>query len=78
MGAAPACQGASATLQSAAWVCAFAPVAKEGKRAVALFGVKDLVVVAVGDAVMVCPKDRASDLKKLVSRVEQDGLHDLL
>ena len=50
----------------------------EGKRAVALFGVKDLVVVAVGDAVMVCPKDRASDLKKLVSRVEQDGLHYLL
>jgi hypothetical protein len=28
--------------------------------------------------VMVCPKDRASDLKKLVSRVEADGLHDLL
>jgi len=26
----------------------------------------------------VCPKDRASDLKKLVSRVEADGLHDLL
>lgn len=50
----------------------------EGKRAVALFGVKDLVVVAVGDAVMVCPKDRAGDLKKLVSRVEQEGLHDLL
>ena len=50
----------------------------EGKRAIALFGVKGLVVVAVGDAVMVCPKDRASDLKKLVSRVEADGLHDLL
>lgn len=50
----------------------------EGKRTVALFGVKDLVVVAVGDAVMVCPKDRAADLKTLVRKVEQDGLSNLL
>ena len=50
----------------------------EGRRTVALFGVKDLVVVAVGDAVMVCPKDRAGDLKTLVKKVEQDGLSDLL
>lgn len=50
----------------------------EGKRTVALFGVQDLVVVAVGDAVMVCPKDRAGDLKTLVKKVEQDGFTDLL
>ncbi|MSR38243.1 MAG: mannose-1-phosphate guanyltransferase [Planctomycetes bacterium] len=50
----------------------------EGKRTVALFGVKDLVVVAVGDAVMVCPRDRAADLKTLVEYVKQSGRTDLL
>ncbi len=50
----------------------------EGKRTVALFGVRDLVVVAVGDAVMVCPKDRASDLKILIAKVQQANRTDLL
>lgn len=50
----------------------------EGKRTVALFGVRDLVVVAVGDAVMVCPKDRAGDLKVLVEQVKNEGRIDLL
>jgi mannose-1-phosphate guanylyltransferase len=50
----------------------------EGKRTVALFGVHDLVVVAVGDAVMVCPKDRAGDLKILVEHVKASGRADLL
>ena len=50
----------------------------EGKRTVALFGVKDLVVVAVGDAVLVCPKDRAGDLKELVEHVRATGRVDLL
>jgi mannose-1-phosphate guanylyltransferase len=50
----------------------------EGKRAVALFGVRDLVVVAVGDAVLVCPKDRAADLKALVEQVRAEGRADLL
>lgn len=50
----------------------------EGKRTIALFGVQDLVVVAVGDAVMVCPKDRADDLKALVDHVRAQGRTDLL
>ncbi|MEO6593732.1 MAG: mannose-1-phosphate guanylyltransferase [Planctomycetota bacterium] len=50
----------------------------EGKRTVALFGVKDLVVVAVGDAVMVCPKERAPDLKLLVEHVRAQGRTDIL
>ncbi|HEX5052405.1 MAG TPA: sugar phosphate nucleotidyltransferase [Planctomycetota bacterium] len=50
----------------------------EGKRTVALFGVDDLVVVAVGDAVLVCPKARASDLKQLVEHVRTQGRADLL
>ena len=50
----------------------------EGPRTVALFGVRDLVVVAVGDAVLVCPKDRAADLKVLVEHLRAQGRTDLL
>lgn len=50
----------------------------EGRRTVALFGVTDLVVAAVDDAVLVCPKDRAADLKALVERLRSAGRQDLL
>ncbi|MBL9077559.1 MAG: NTP transferase domain-containing protein [Planctomycetes bacterium] len=50
----------------------------EGKRTVALFGVEGLVVVAVGDAVLVCPQNRAADLKELVEHVRATGRDDLL
>lgn len=50
----------------------------EGPRTVALFGVADLVVVAVDDAVLVCPRHRAQDLKQLVEHVRAAGRGDLL
>jgi mannose-1-phosphate guanylyltransferase len=50
----------------------------DGARTVALFGVQDLVVVAVDDAVLVCPKDKAQDLKALVEHVRAQGRADLL
>lgn len=50
----------------------------EGPRTIALFGVHDLVVVAVDDAVLVCPRDRAADLKLVVERLRRDGRTDLL
>ncbi|MEM7201258.1 MAG: mannose-1-phosphate guanylyltransferase [Planctomycetota bacterium] len=50
----------------------------EGERTVAVFGASQMVVVAVDDAILVCPKDRAEDLKKLVERLRQDGLEGLL
>jgi mannose-1-phosphate guanylyltransferase len=50
----------------------------EGARTVALFGVRDLVVVAVGDAVLVCPKAKAQDLKALVEHVRAKERADLL
>ena len=37
---------------------------------IATVGVEDLVVVATGDAVLVCPKDRAQDTKKIVERLD--------
>jgi mannose-1-phosphate guanylyltransferase len=50
----------------------------EGRRTVALFGVRDLVVVAVDDAVLVCPREQAQDLKTLIARVRAEGREDLL
>lgn len=39
----------------------------------ALIGVTDLVVVRAGKAILVCPKDRAQDVKKIVARLEREG-----
>lgn len=50
----------------------------EGQRTVALFGAEDLVVCAVGDAVLVCPKHKATDLKALISHLRATGRADLL
>lgn len=45
----------------------------EGDRLVTLFGVEGLVVVAVDDALLVCPKDRAEDLKQLITHLRAKG-----
>jgi mannose-1-phosphate guanylyltransferase len=50
----------------------------EGPRTVALFGVEDLVVVAVDDAVLVCSRARANDLKQFVDHARNSGRSDLL
>lgn len=50
----------------------------EGKRTIALLGVKDLVVVAVDDAVLVCPKDRAQDVKAILEQLKAEGRTELL
>jgi mannose-1-phosphate guanylyltransferase len=47
-------------------------------RSVALVGVKDLVVVETADAVFICPRDRAQDVKLIVQRLQQDGSAELL
>ncbi|MBI1366987.1 MAG: NTP transferase domain-containing protein [Alphaproteobacteria bacterium] len=45
---------------------------------VGIIGVKDLIVVATGDAVLVAPKSRAQDVKKVVDELKARGRHDLL
>jgi mannose-1-phosphate guanylyltransferase len=42
-------------------------------RMVACVGLRDMVVVESGDAVLVCPKDRAQDVKKIVERLKREG-----
>lgn len=40
---------------------------------IALLGVSDLVVVHAGKVTLVCPRDRAQDVKQLVERLEREG-----
>ncbi|MBL8858780.1 MAG: mannose-1-phosphate guanylyltransferase [Planctomycetes bacterium] len=46
-----------------------------GKRGelIALLGVEDMIVVRAGNALLVCKKDRAQDVKKIVTRLEREG-----
>jgi mannose-1-phosphate guanylyltransferase len=47
-------------------------------RLVAVVGVDGLVVVDAGDALLVCPKERAQDVKKAVDELRRRGREDLL
>jgi mannose-1-phosphate guanylyltransferase len=42
------------------------------KKLVAAIGVKDLVVVETDDALLLCPRDRAQDVGKIVKQLEAD------
>jgi mannose-1-phosphate guanylyltransferase len=47
-------------------------------KLVALVGVKDLIVVDTDDALLVCSKDRAQDVKGIVGEIERRGLEEYL
>lgn len=48
------------------------------KRLVATVGVEDLIVVETDDVILVCPRDRAEDVKALVDKLENEGLEHYL
>ena len=50
----------------------------EGPGVIALLGVHDLIVVRVGDALLVCAKDRAEDVKRLQTELRARGCEDVL
>lgn len=50
-------------------------VAGDG-RTIGVIGLEDVIVVQQGDSVLVCRKDRAEDVKKLVQELERRGLTD--
>ena len=47
-------------------------------RLVAALGVEGLVIVETADAVLVCPKDRAQEVKKIAEALRADGREELL
>ena len=44
-------------------------------RLVAALGVRDLVIVDTPDAVLVCPRERAQEVKSLVDELKELGEH---
>jgi len=43
------------------------------KRLIAVLGVKDLIIVDTGDAILVCSKDRAEEVRRVVENLEVEG-----
>ncbi len=48
------------------------------KKFVAAVGIRDLVVVETEDAILICPRDRAQDVGKIVKWIEAERLNGLL
>jgi mannose-1-phosphate guanylyltransferase len=53
-------------------------VLANGKRPVAVVGIDDVVVVDAGDAVLVCRRDRAQDVRKAVEELGRRGREEVL
>jgi mannose-1-phosphate guanylyltransferase len=53
-------------------------VVAEGKRPVAVVGIEDVIVVDAGDAVLVCRRDRAQDVRKAVEELSRRGRDEVL
>ncbi len=49
-----------------------------GKKVIALLGVRDLVVVDAGDALLICPTSRAQDVRRVVAELERRGWREFL
>ena len=50
----------------------------EGSRTVTLVGVQDMILVETPDSVMLCPKEKAQDVKKIVDALKAAGRTELL
>lgn len=49
-----------------------------GKKLVATVGLKDMIIVETDDALLICPKEGAQEVKKIVQKLEEDGLSEYL
>lgn len=48
------------------------------KRLITGIGLKNMIVVETNDSILVCPKERAQDVKKIVDTLKEEGRADLL
>jgi mannose-1-phosphate guanylyltransferase len=51
---------------------------EDGDRLIALVGASNMIVVDTGDAVLVCPREHAEDIRRLVERLDSEGHVDFL
>lgn len=49
-----------------------------GERVIAVFGVRDLVLVDTPDALLLCPADRVQEVREVVARLRATGSEDVL
>jgi mannose-1-phosphate guanylyltransferase len=47
-------------------------VFSSGKKHIALAGVQDLIVIDTGDALLVCHRSEAENIKKIVPRIPEE------
>ena len=47
-------------------------------RLITTIGVKDMVIIETEDAILVCPKERAQEVKKIVEKLEKEKLDEYL
>ena len=47
-------------------------------RLVALNGIKDMIVVDTDEILMICPKSKSQEVKKLVTRLKEEKKNDYL
>ncbi len=45
---------------------------------IATYGIKNLIIVVTDDVILVCPKDKSQEIKKLIEKIEKDGKHKYL
>lgn len=53
-------------------------IVPQSGRLIAAVGVRDLAIVDSPDALLICDRKRAQEVKKVVDRIRDEGLHDLL
>jgi len=58
--------------------CEDAVVVEAGGPFVGAVGLRDIVVVSTGDALLVCPRDRVEDVREIVRRLQESDREDLL
>jgi len=47
-------------------------------KLITTIGINDLIVVSTNDAVMVCRKDRAQDVKEIVNQLKENNRHEYI
>jgi len=48
-------------------------VIRGGKNLIAVLGMKDIVVVEAGEAVLVCPRHRSQDVRRVLEELKERG-----
>jgi mannose-1-phosphate guanylyltransferase len=47
-------------------------------KLIATIGLKNMIIIETSDAILICPKDKAQDVKKLVAKLKRQGMNKYL